>query len=194
MYIRAIEDKAKDASSNAVESDFEKMQGTLSKISSQFTSFAEARSRSEDQLPRLKKLCTENASQILGLRKHQSTLEQRIKNQMTLEQQIHQLAEIHKDQLQSLTEAQAKNAEQMQQMLASNTKAVNDLTSRFDDWNLSQAQNPARPTEAEHGVLCTHNVHPPPRKIDKPIVGYDYGTGAGSGRCRVDKAPGVLRC
>lgn len=72
-------------------------------------------------------------------------------------------------------------------MLVSNTDAVNDLSGKIDDWRVSQY-------ELGSGGGCGHNVHPPPRKIDRPVIGYDYGMGGVEGGWRVDRAPGLLRC
>lgn len=157
----------------SIETNFQKLQETLSQLSSQIASLAESHSRTEDHILRLEKLCREKVSQIDLLTETQADL-------------LQQRVETHSGQVQSLKGALDANTEK----LASHSDAVNDLSRRFDDGHWFRAQDGA---ELGKGV-CMHNVHPPPRKIDRPVVGYDYGVGDGVGGWRVDRAPGLLRC
>jgi len=183
--IPALEDTATIKAGNLIENNFQKLHETLSGLSSQITSLAETQSRSEEQMLRMQKLCHENASQIKLLAESQMHIQQQLQQQ---------LGEHHDAQMQLLKDAQAANTKELQRTLVSNIEAVNDLSSRVDDWHAFQAQAEGKAEKGGQGVGCTHNVHPPPRKIDRPIVGYDYGTGIGVGRGRVDRAKGLIRC
>ncbi len=176
-HIPTTEDTPTIEAANTIDNTSQHLQETLAEISSQIASLADAQSRTEDHLLRTETLCQETASQINLL----------IQNQTHLLQHFQKLEANHNSHLQSLEETQATHTEQLQQMLASNTDAVNDLGGKIDEWRISH-------DELGSGVGCGHNVHPPPRKIDRPVVGYDYGMGGGKRGWRVDRAPGVLRC
>lgn len=165
----AVDDTATPECKSVVETNFQKLQETLSELSSQLTSLAASQSRSESHILQIEKLCQQNAAQITLLTENQTNIQR-------------QQAETQRGAMQSLKEAQAASTK----LLASDTAAVNDLSSNFDKGGLCRVRKLGKGG-------CRHNVHPPPRKIDRPVVGYDYGMGDGDG-WRVDRAPGLLRC
>ena len=81
-------------------------------------------------------------------------------------QTVKELLQQNQEQLKTLANGQAKLREALEQ----NAKVSADMVTELKKQR-HQNKNQAPEKRAE----CPHNVHPPPRKIDKPVVGYDYG-------------------
>ena len=172
---KIMEDHGRSGSSDALEASLQKIQEMLESNASQIKSLTEAQSKSQTSMKKLKNLVSENTNQIKTLTEHQSTCESRLQ----------QTAAENQEHLKTLADDQAKQVEQLQQVLASNAKASSDVAKE-----LKRQRQQVEITNAgkAEGEACMHTVKPPPRKIDRPIVGYNYGESIAVGKGKPEKS------
>ena len=170
-----VEDRSRNGSNDTLEASLQKIQEMLESNASQIKSLTEAQSKSQKSIKKLEKVVSESTNQIKTLTDYQSTYESRLQ-QTASENQVH---------LKALADGQAEQAEHLKQVLASNAKASSDVAKELKrQRQLVKTNNAGK----EEGNACLHNVKPPPRKIDRPIVGYDYGKSIAAGKAAPDKS------
>jgi archaellum component FlaC len=133
----------------------------------QIKALAEKHSRNDNSFERMEKLVEENANQIRAVSEGHSANWDHMK--VIMQEQ--------RDQLKALADGQSASAEWLQDALEQSTKASSEVTKelkRQRQQNKSQVSFERVPP-MENQADCPHDVHPPPRKIDKKVVGYDYG-------------------
>jgi len=136
-----------------------------------------AQSKSQERMTYMEKMLEESTTQIEALTEGQSAHQSHFQ----------QTAEENKEHLRSLAEGQSEQAGQFRQFLASNAQVSSDVAKELKRQR-QQAQKQAEAAEKGNADACVHNVHPPPRKIDMPIIGYDYGKITTSRKIKVDKS------
>ena len=153
----------------AMEKMMQKMQELMEGNASQIKTLAETQFKNNKRFERMETLVEENATQIRALSEGDSANREHMKEVM----------QEHRDQLKALADGQAASAEWLQQALEQSTKASSEMAKELKRQRQQSKSHggtaAVNTTTAETRVDCPHDVHPPPRKIDKTIVGYDYG-------------------
>ncbi|KAG8530343.1 uncharacterized protein KY384_004845 [Bacidia gigantensis] len=126
-----------------------------------------------DSLQKAQGVAEQNNAQIAQLTDNHTKSQERI-------ERMQDLIEGNAQQLKKLTESQVKAQQQSKVLLDENAKllrelqkvhfAQNQANGNTDHNDLSEQQ-----VSAQGSPQCAHDVHPPPRKIDKHLVGYAYG-------------------
>lgn len=141
---------------------------------SQIRTLIDIQSANNERFARMERSVDENAGQIKTLSQGQSDNQEQMK----------ELLKQNHDQLKILAEGQAASAAKLQEALEQSAKGSADIVTELKKQQRHQNTNTksqaATTTTTATGPVkklaeCPHNVHPPPRKIDKPVVGYDYG-------------------
>lgn len=144
-----------------------KMQEWMQGNAKQIQSLAEVQSNNQARMDRIESIVEENSKNIEALTKVQSAIEERTRDGAE---------ENTGGQLEALAKEQAAGAEQLRQVLQQMAKVSEDMTHEFKQQRQKgQRQSQGSDAAATTRTPCPHNVRPPPRKIDKLIVGYDYG-------------------
>ena len=107
----------------------------------------------------------ENAGRIKTLSQGQSDNQEQMK----------ELLKQNQEQLKTLADGQAASTEKLQEALEQSAKASTDMVKELKKQRQQNRSQAATTIVPEKEAECPHNVHPPPRKIDKPVIGYDYG-------------------
>jgi len=181
---------AKSAVGDYLTYGLQKIQDLMEGNASQKKSLTEVLSKSNERIDQMEKMVGENAAQIKALSDGQSANRKQMKesvqqseeqfNSLTEGQTAYQgqmkgLVQQSKDELKSLAQRQAASTEQFQQALEQSAKASGDMAKELKRQRQQNQSQGANNTAAKSRVDCTHNVHPPPRKIEKTVIGYDYG-------------------
>ncbi|KAL2043074.1 hypothetical protein N7G274_004134 [Stereocaulon virgatum] len=133
----------------------------------QIKALAEIEPQNDKNFERVEKLVEENANQIRAVSEGESANWDHMKV----------LMQEQRDQLKALADGQSASAKSLRDALEQSNKASSEVTKelkRQRQQNKSQVSFESIPP-IEDRANCPHDVHPPPRKIDKKIVGYDYG-------------------
>lgn len=148
----------------------EQIQRLMSQNASQIQTLAQNQTASQSRLDALQDIVQENSTQLNKVLKAQAPSQNGTK-------------EKEQNAAQSKEEAnrQAALIQQMQLTLDQNAAQIKDLTETLGSFaanfrDVSSVVHKAATPPNEKSANCTHNVRPPPRKIEKKIVGYDYGT------------------
>ena len=148
------------------------MQSLMEGNNSQIRTLIDIQSDNNERFARMERSVEENAGhQIKTLSQGQSSDNQSM--------QMNELLKQNQEQLKILADGQAASAAKLQEALEQSAKVSADMVTELKKQrhqNKSQAAAAAAAaTGPEKRAECPHNVHPPPRKIDKPVIGYDYG-------------------
>ena len=146
------------------------MQSLMEGNNSQIRTLIDIQSDNNERFARMERSVEENAGQIKTLSQGQSSDNQSM--------QMNELLKQNQEQLKILADGQAASAAKLQEALEHSAKVSADMVTELKKQrhqNKSQAAAAAAASGPEKRAECPHNVHPPPRKIDKPVVGYDYG-------------------
>ena len=133
-------------------------QAVLEKNNEQIAQLVKNQANGQERMERMERLLEKNT---------QTLTESHLKSQ----EQSRQHEEENAKQLQALAKSNLKAQQQNQELLKENAKLLRELQNQRTE----QQQPPGKSkTNGEVGQ-CSHDVHPPPRKIDKQLVGYAYG-------------------
>ena len=142
-------------------------QSILEKNNEQIAQLAKNQARSQERMERMEKLFEKS---------RQTLTESHLKSQ----QQRREYEEENAKQLEALAKSNLKVQQQNQALSKENAKLLRELQNQR-----TQQQQPAQTPgnsktngqvdQAPSPTQCSHDVHPPPRKIDKQLVGYAYG-------------------
>ena len=132
---------------------------------SQIRTLIDIQSENNERFARLEQSVEENAGQIKILSQGRSDSQNQMK----------ELLKQNQKQLKTLTDGQAASAMKLQEVLEQSAKASADMVTELKKQRNQNKNQAASATGYEKRAECPHNVHPPPRKIDKPVVGYAYG-------------------
>ena len=132
---------------------------------SQIRTLIDIQSENNERFARMEQSVEENAGRIKTLSQGQSD------NQDQMKELLNQ----NQEQLKTLADGQAASAEKLQKALEQSAKASTDMATELRKQRHQNKGLAATAIGPEKRAECPHNVHPPPRKIDKPVVGYDYG-------------------
>ena len=152
-------------------------------------SLAQRQSEAEERMDDIARIVQTNALEIKSLLKSQTVAQDHLTK--LAEQNLTQIKSLsenrnadpelmsdfmrrHEAQLRSLVEAQETGFGRLNQALECSNKASNNM---LKELKRQQRKNQAFPTDGASDEVhpCSHNVHPPPRKLDRVVVGYDYG-------------------
>ena len=144
----------------ALSRNLEKMQDLMSQTLSQVQKLAEEQAANQARMDDLRALVQENAEQIKALSSSTNS---------NSKSNADPSSSISMPELQSFLH---QTSTQIQSLTTTNR----DLATNLENILITQAPK-------QNGVpsVCTHNIKPPPRKLDRPVLGYDYGPGPGSG-------------
>ena len=132
---------------------------------SQIRTLIDIQSENNERFARLEQSVEENAGRIKTLSQGQSDNQDQMK----------ELLKQNQEQLKTLADGQAASAEKLQETLEQSAKASADMFTELKKQRHQNKTQAATATRSDKRAQCPHNVHPPPRKIDKQVVGYDYG-------------------
>ena len=139
------------------------IQSLMEGNNSQIRTLIDIQSDNNERFARMERAVEENArQQIKTLSQGQSSDNQ--------SQTMKELLKQNQEQLKTLADGQAT----LQKALEQSAKVSADMVTELKKQRLHQNKSQAA-AAPEKRAECPHNVHPPPRKIDKPVVGYDYG-------------------
>lgn len=139
----------------------QRLQLVMEANGAQIKALAEAQYRSQNRIERIEKMVEENATQIKKLAEAQSTSHKRMKKQM----------EESREQLKPLVDVQAASAEQLRQALEHSANATGNLAKELKHQRQRSEVQDATKTAALKESSVSHDVRPPPRKLDTIIVG-----------------------
>ena len=155
--------------SEDVEKGMQRMQALMEGNAAQIKALVDVQSKTQERMERVERVLEQNSSQIKALTEAD-------------QEGMRGLVEQSKQQLQAVADGQAASAEQLQRALEQNAKVSGDMARELKrQRQQGRSESRVEPGTKERGDVCTHNVHPPPRKIDRPIVGYDYGQNPNAG-------------
>ena len=146
------------------------MQSLMEGNNSQIRTLIEIQSDNE-RFARMERSVEENAGRIKTLSQGQSDNQDQMK----------ELLKHNQEQLKTLADGQAASAEKLQEALDKSAKASADMVTEIKKQRHQNKNQVAAATGSEKRIECPHNVRPPPRKIDKPVVGCDYGQNSNTG-------------
>ena len=132
---------------------------------SQIRTLIDIQSENNERFARMEQSVKENAGQIKTPSQGQSDNQDQMK----------ELLKQNQEQLKTLADGQAASADKLQEALEQSAKASADMATELKKQRHQNKSQAATATGPGKRAECPHNVHPPPRKIDKPVVGYDYG-------------------
>lgn len=147
----------------------EQIQRLMSQNAAQIQTLTENQTASQSRLDALQEIVQENSTQINKVLKTQASSQ-------------NETNEKEQNTAKSKEEAnrQAALIQQMQSTLDQNAAQIRDLTEALGNFaaNFRDVSSVSHKAAApnEKSANCTHNVRPPPRKIEKKILGYDYGS------------------
>ncbi|KAL9609991.1 MAG: hypothetical protein Q9167_005264 [Letrouitia subvulpina] len=152
-----------------VSESLEQIQKLMSQNAAQIQTLAENQTASQSHLGALQEIFQENSKQI------NKVLEARTSSQNDGKEEEQKAAHSKEE-----ADRQAALIQQMQSTLDQNAAQIKKLTDTLGDFaanfrDMSSVSQKAA-TSNEKSANCTHNVRPPPRKIEKKILGYDYGS------------------
>ena len=113
---------------------------------------AQVQTLAQSRMDKLQEILEENASQIRKLLEHGSATNK------------------HVQELQDQNVSQLKELTSISSTIS--TEISSQLSTKFD--SLIEASQ-KREMQSDTSSPCTHNVRPPPRKLDRKVVGYEYG-------------------
>lgn len=131
---------------------------------SQIRTLVEIQSENNERFARMEQSVEENAGRIKTLSQGQSDNQGQMK----------ELLKQNQRQLKTLADGQAASAEKLQLALEQSAKASVDMVTELKKQRHQNKSQAVITTGPEKRAECPHNVHPPPRKIDKLLVGYAY--------------------
>lgn len=189
-----IEGAAADAAggpapSGAGNEQLERIRELVEANASQIKSLTETQSNDRGRMERMEKMIEENAIQVKALSESQAASQEQMKEiveqnaaqikalsegQSANHEQTKNFIKQNIDQLASLAKGQATTTEHLKQALEQSAKASSDMVKELKKQRQHHQSQTANGTVAESRVDCAHNVHPPPRKIEKTVIGYDY--------------------
>ena len=141
------------------------MQSLMEGNNSQIRTLIDIQSDNNERFARMERSVEENAGRIQTLSQGQSDNQEQMK----------ELLKQNQEQLKTLADGQAASADKLQKALEQSAKASADMVTELKKQRHQNKSQAATATGPEKRAECLHNVHPPPRKIDKPVIGYDYG-------------------
>ncbi|KAL9033782.1 MAG: hypothetical protein Q9214_007345, partial [Letrouitia sp. 1 TL-2023] len=152
-----------------VSEGLEQIQKLMSQNAAQIQTLAQNQTASQSRLDALQEIVQKNSTQI------GKVLEARISNQNGMKEKEQNTAQSKEE-----ADRQAALIQNMQSILDQNAAQIKDLTETLGNFaanfgDVSSVSHKAA-SPNEKSANCTHNVRPPPRKIEKKIVGYDYGS------------------
>ena len=132
---------------------------------SQIRTLIDIQSENNERFARMEQLVEENAGRI-------KTLSQ---GQLDNQDQLKELLKQNQEQLKTLADGRVASAGKLQEALEQSAKASADMVTELKKQRHQNKSQAATAIGPEKRAECPHDVHPPPRKIDKPVVGYAYG-------------------
>lgn len=141
------------------------IQSLMEGNNSQIRTLIDIQSENNERFARLEQSVEENAGRIKILSQGQSDNQNQMK----------ELLKQNQKQLKTLTDGQAASTKNLQGALEQSAKASADMVAELKKQRHQNKSQATSATGHEKRAECPHNVHPPPRKIDKPVVGYAYG-------------------
>lgn len=149
----------------------------------QIKSLAEIQINNQHRMEKLESLVEENSKQIKALTEFQSADQDHAQN--GTENDV-------KNQIEALGAQHAKAAEQLRQVLQQLTKASEGMTQELQrQRQKGQVQDQNSTGPAATTVSCSHNVKPPPRKLYKQVIGFDYGPKTAAANAKAGFAKGL---
>ena len=142
-------------------------QTILEKNNEQIAQLAKNQTQGQERMERMEKL-------------FERSLQTLTESQLKSQQQSRELEEENAKQLQDLVKSNVKVQQQNQELSKENGKLLRELQNQRSQQQQS-AQTPGKSKtngevkQAPSPIQCSHDVHPPPRKIDKKLVGFAYG-------------------
>ena len=159
-------------------------QAAAEKNTEQIAQLAQNQEKSQERLHTLEKLVEGNVQQIKALTDAQTKSQE----------QSQQAAKQNQEQIQVLIDSSNVAQQYSKALTEENAKILRELQKQFAEQRKQQNAAPARANGQANGVNgqlgCGHNVHPPPRKLDKHLVGFAYGEDPPKRR---RKGPGAKR-
>ena len=152
---------------DALAESLQNVQAIIEKNNEQITQLFRNQAQSQKRMERLERLFEKNT---------QTMLESHLKSQ----QQSRELEEKNTKQFQAMSESNLKVQQQNRELSRENAELLRELQNQRTQQQQRHAQTQTKSNtngdvgQALSSFQCSHDVHPPPRKIDKQLVGYAY--------------------
>lgn len=153
---------------DALAESLQNVQAIIEKNNEQIAQLSQNQAQSQKRMERMERLFEKNAQTMLD-------------SHLQSQQQSRELGEKNAKQFQALSESNLKIQQHNRELSRENAELLRELQNQRTQQQQRPAQTPTKSnTDGEVGqtlssIQCSHDVHPPPRKIDKQLVGYAYG-------------------
>ena len=164
---------------NALAECLQSTQAMLESNNAQIAQLTESQAREQERVSRAESILQETANQLQTVtRSHAASQKQ---NQELAEQNLKLIKELRKSRNVMMTTGQQQQQQQQEQQKQPQPEKQVQQPTDTTQPQMSQSEMQAK------AEACAHNVHPPPRKIDKQLIGYAYEQNGGANHTPVKK-------